>query len=163
MNHFSWKSLTFYGVAISSVVILFKLVTAYGESSLQAPPSIAGRYRLQSNTLPQCLQAETVFLTLQQSGIYLNGTLSPEKDLAAAEENLSLSGEFHHPSLSLAGEVPSAIACSPAENQEKNLVTLQAIWDNNSLKGQMNLNSTQEVINFIAQQEQAEKSSKPEH
>ncbi len=32
MNDFNFKSLGFYGVAIASVLILFKGVTAYGES-----------------------------------------------------------------------------------------------------------------------------------
>ncbi|QFS47250.1 hypothetical protein GXM_04740 [Nostoc sphaeroides CCNUC1] len=53
MNHFNLKSLIFYGVAISSVLVLFKTVTVYGENNLKAPPAINGRYRLTlSENLP---------------------------------------------------------------------------------------------------------------
>lgn len=38
MNHFHSKSLVFYGVAITSVLILFKIVTLYGEKK---PPSFS--------------------------------------------------------------------------------------------------------------------------
>jgi hypothetical protein len=33
MNHLSLKSLAFYGVAIGSVALLFKVVSAYGETN----------------------------------------------------------------------------------------------------------------------------------
>ena len=36
MNHLSLKSLAFYGIAIGSVALLFKVVSAYGETNLKA-------------------------------------------------------------------------------------------------------------------------------
>jgi len=68
MSHFNFKSLTFYGIAITSVLALFKVVTAYGESNLNASTSINGRYRL-SYTQPNCRQANALLLTIEQSGI----------------------------------------------------------------------------------------------
>ena len=46
MNNLNFKSLGFYGIAITSVLLLFKTVTAYGETNLKAPPVINGSYRL---------------------------------------------------------------------------------------------------------------------
>lgn len=55
MSHFNLKSLAFYGVAIGSVLVLFKTVTAYGESNLKAPDKIGGIYRLEAQNLPECI------------------------------------------------------------------------------------------------------------
>ena len=74
-SHFNFKSLTFYGVAIGFVLILFNLVTRYGEANLKAPARIDGRYRLSIAQLPDCLKSADPVLTIQQSGIYLNGFL----------------------------------------------------------------------------------------
>jgi hypothetical protein len=37
MSHFNAKTLSFYGIAIGSVLLLFKTVSAYGETKLKAP------------------------------------------------------------------------------------------------------------------------------
>ena len=57
MTHFNLKSLTFYGGAITAVVVLFEVVTAYGESNLKAPINIDGRYRLSYTQQPDCLNS----------------------------------------------------------------------------------------------------------
>jgi len=74
-NHFSLKSLSFYGGAISFVVILFSVVTAYGEANLKAAQKIDGRYQIPAQTLPGCLKSEQLILLVQQSGVYLTGSL----------------------------------------------------------------------------------------
>ncbi|HCF30241.1 MAG TPA: hypothetical protein DEV81_24275, partial [Cyanobacteria bacterium UBA11049] len=69
-NHFNFKSLAFYGIAIASVLILFKIVTAYGEKNLKAPVPIEGRYRLNlAQNIPICPQESNLVLDIQQSGI----------------------------------------------------------------------------------------------
>ena len=78
MSHFNLKSLTFYGVMIGSVLVLFNIVSVYGESSLKAPPNIAGNYLLENLNLPDCLKSEKLSLTIAQSGIYLTGRLTTE-------------------------------------------------------------------------------------
>ena len=85
MSHFNLKSLAFYGIAISSVVVLFKVVTAYGETNLKAPPPIGGPYRISAQNLPGCLKADTLVLNIKQSGIYLFGSLLPAKTTAQIE------------------------------------------------------------------------------
>lgn len=77
MSHFSPKTLSFYGVAISSVLLLFKTVSAYGETKLNAPPHIDGSYQfLQTENLPACLQDQQLILNVDQSGVYLFGNLA---------------------------------------------------------------------------------------
>jgi hypothetical protein len=85
MSHFSAKTLSFYGIAIGSVLLLFKTVSAYGETKLKAPSDIDGSYQfLQADNLPACLQDQQLKLNVEQSGVYLFGNLevsSPGKIL----------------------------------------------------------------------------------
>ncbi|MGH2413862.1 MAG: hypothetical protein ACRDEA_09275 [Microcystaceae cyanobacterium] len=159
MSHFNLKSLSFYGIAIGSVVLLFKVVTAYGDSSLKAPPSIGGRYRLQAQNLPQCLASEPLFLTIQQSGIYLNGALFLEPNQKTAEERLSLSGKWQNPSLNLSGSVAHLNTCHDLGNP----VNLQASWEKDTLRGQINFGASHEKIEFTAQKEAQKNAAKSEH
>jgi hypothetical protein len=151
MSHFNLKSLIFYGVAIGSVVVLFKVVTAYGESSLKASPPIEGRYRIDAKNLPGCLQAEALVLEIQQSGIYLNGSLLPTKNHVDSQiivkEKPSLLGKFSEKKLSMSGAVPQLKSC---QNQ---FLSLQGIVDGNTLKGKINLSSIPNAVNFTAQKE----------
>ena len=153
MSHFNLKSLIFYGVAIGSVVVLFKVVTAYGESSLKASPPIEGRYRIDAKNLPGCLQAEALVLEIQQSGIYLNGSLLPTNNAADSDkivkEKPSLIGKFSEQKLSISGAIPHLTSC---QNQS---ISLQGIVDGNTLKGQIALSSIPNAVDFIAQKEAA--------
>ncbi len=80
MNNLNFKSLGFYGIAITSVLLLFKTVTAYGETNLKAPPVINGSYRLAlDQNLSNCQPPEPLILNIQQSGIYFNAFLLPAK------------------------------------------------------------------------------------
>jgi hypothetical protein len=76
MSHFNVKNISFYGVAISSVLILFKVVSNYGEAKLNAAANINGRYQFAPVVnLPDCLQGKQLNLKIEQSGIYLFGQL----------------------------------------------------------------------------------------
>lgn len=76
MSHFNLKTLSFYGAMIGSVLVLFNIVSNYGENTLKAPVKIAGNYLLESSNLPDCLKSKKLNLTIEQSGIYLAGELS---------------------------------------------------------------------------------------
>jgi hypothetical protein len=97
---FHLQSVLFYSIALTSVVLLFRSVSLYGERHLQAPPDIDGRY-LSNESLPGCPTTSRFVLDIQQSGIYLNGSMrsiEPSQDPSAAappntsEERPSLSG-----------------------------------------------------------------------
>jgi len=118
------KSLLFYSVAIGSAIILFKTVTAYGESALKAPAPIGGRYLLQTQNLPGCLKAENLVLNIQQSGIYLFGSLAPREksseSTTEAEEKPSLSGLFRQQQLVLSGTIPHLSGCDRSLSTNSN-------------------------------------------
>ncbi len=163
MSHFNLKSLTFYGVAITLVLALFKLVTAYGESNLKAPTAIEGRYRL-AYTQPNCRSANALVLVIQQSGIYLNGSLLPaladDQQLRSAEKRPTLAGQMHNQQISLAGTVPASALCNHISgttasrslgNSFTSIKLHQAQGEN--LAGQMSVNGSLDIIEFTAQKE----------
>ena len=63
----NFKSLAFYAGSIGFVVALFSFATAYGEANLKAPNKLEGRYRIAAQSLPGCLKADALILTIQQS------------------------------------------------------------------------------------------------
>lgn len=158
MNHFSLKSLTFYGVAIGSVVLLFKVVTAYGETNLKAPAPINGSYTINAKTLPGCLKSDALVLIIQQSGIYLNGSLLPvqkgKNSQETGEEKLSLTGKWNKKNpnqpLTLSGAVPDITKC---QNQS---VVIQGLADGKILKGRIKESSNPQVVEFTAKREATE-------
>ncbi|PSB10259.1 hypothetical protein C7B62_10070 [Pleurocapsa sp. CCALA 161] len=76
MSHFKIKTLSFYVIAISSVLFLFKIVSTYGETRLNAAADINGSYQFASaENLPDCLQGKQLNLNIEQSGVYLFGNL----------------------------------------------------------------------------------------
>ncbi len=117
MSHFNLKSLAFYGVAIGSVLVLFKTVTAYGESNLKAPAKIGGVYHLEAQNLPECLRAQDLVVNIEQSGIYLFGDLSSKSETEAEEKNKSdrlhvpLEGRFSESGLSVSGKLNKLNSC----------------------------------------------------
>jgi hypothetical protein len=160
MSHFNLKSLTFYGVAIGSVVILFKVVTAYGET-LKAPSVIGGVYPLKIENSPECLKSDSLELVIQQSGIYLNGVLLKNKTIesleALGDEQLSLSGNWQDGQLSLSGSVADLNTCSPE------VVNINASFLENALEGQIQFNSMGEAIAFKAEREELKQKSESHH
>ena len=158
MNHLSLKSLAFYGIAIGSVSLLFKVVTAYGETNLKAAPAIAGSYRFDAKSLPECLKSDTLTLTIEQSGVYLSGNLrsgTSEGDRAnTAEEKPSLVGKWENQGLSLSGAVPNLTGCSESTAIDQNsYVKLRGIVEKDSLKGKISLTDRAAATNFTAQRE----------
>lgn len=104
--HFNSKSLWFYGVMIGSVLLLFRVVTHYGEK-LQAPPDINGRY-VSTENLPGC---PTRFaIDIQQSGIYLSGDLLlSDAAVPSSEDKPLLKGLWQIGQITMSGT--TAIAC----------------------------------------------------
>ena len=150
MKHFNFKSLAFYGVAIGSVLILFKVVTAYGETNLKAPVPISGSYRIKlAQNLPNCPKLSELILDIQQSGIYLNGSLLPAnvnaQQARSGEKSPSLTGNISNQQLTLAGTVPKSIICN---NQPQ--LSIQSLLQGNNLVGKLILNTSQE-FKFTAQ------------
>ncbi|HBE19739.1 MAG TPA: hypothetical protein DEG17_13520 [Cyanobacteria bacterium UBA11149] len=145
-SHFSLKSLLFYGTAISSVVVLFKIVTAYGNTNLKANPPIDGYYPISSENLPDCLKSESLGLNLLQSGVYINGTLlsgdTHKKTTTSIENNPSLSGQFINREISLTGKVPWLTNCDESSKSgNHNLVKIQGIIQGDTIAGKISLNN----------------------
>jgi len=172
MTKIDWKLLGFYGIAIGSVVVLFKVVSTYGESNLKAPAGIAGSYRIEAQNLPGCLKSERLQLSIKQSGIFLNGSLLPEtggEELKTnTEEKSSLFGKWENQKLSLSGAVPHLIGCNGNSDQGKGsssqtLVNIQGVIEGESLKGQISVSSASGVVDFSAQRETVVKEEKKVH
>ena len=128
MNHFNIKSLAFYGVAISSVLLLFKTVSVYGENNLKAPPPVNGRYRLTlAENLPNCEKSATLTLNIEQWGIYLNASILPANANPDTDEKHSLAGIFKNQQLNLSGKVSRSILCNipRPQNDPVNSVAIQ--------------------------------------
>lgn len=165
MNHFNFKSLGFYGGAITAVVVLFEIVTNYGESRLKAPPSIEGRYPLSfARNLPDCLKSDALVLTIQQSGTYLSASLLPTKTngkrATAAEEKPSLTGQLSNQQLSISGAsnsnicpnlVPQAETSGRSKDDHSSQVNIQGRVEGKNLEGKMTLSGIPEAIGFTAQ------------
>ncbi len=141
MGHFNHKSLTFYGVMIGSVLVLFKIVSFYGESSLKAPPNIAGNYLLANENLPDCLKSEKLSLAIAQSGIYLTGRLSTQN------QTIKLNGLLDNASsnqvsrrsqpFSLVSKTEQLGDCPQPADNTSSKIQLQTQFQNKRLVGQM--------------------------
>ncbi|MBD2772455.1 hypothetical protein [Iningainema tapete] len=172
MHHLNLKSLAFYGVAIGSVLLLFKVVTVYGETKLKAPSQIEENYRLSfQKNLPICEKSDVLMLKIQQSGIYLNGFLLPADAttelFTSTTSNPTLTGRLSNQQLNLSGKVSRTILCNIIGSQTPTNINsfdsvsmLVQLVDQKSLNGQMNINGT-DTIEFTAipqkSQEQSEK------
>ncbi|MEG5190191.1 hypothetical protein [Microcoleus sp. ARI1-A4] len=168
MNHLRLKSLAFYGITIGLVALLFKVVSAYGETNLKAAPAIAGNYRFDAKSLPECLKSDSLVLTIEQSGVYLSGNLrsgSSEADREKiAEEPPSLHGKWETQGLSLSGAVPNLTGCSDSTATGQNSsVKMRGIVEGESLKGKISLTDKAVATDFTAQKEAPPKPQKKEH
>jgi hypothetical protein len=114
-NFFNPKAFTFYGGSVIAVITLFSVATTYGETNLEAPRRIDGRYSLLAEGLPDCLQAKPLILQLHQSGKYLTGALLPadatENMIRMGEERPSLVGQWRQPQITLQGNRNSLPNC----------------------------------------------------
>ncbi|QDL09030.1 hypothetical protein DP113_14930 [Brasilonema octagenarum UFV-E1] len=171
MSHFNLKSLTFYAVAISSVLLLFKVVTAYGESSLKAPLEIDSNYRLMlSEKLPICDKSGFLLLNLQQSGIYLNGLLVPDNSIKTSKvsKKSSLMGKIKNQQLNLSGTIQKHILCNtPNVPKQTNLIPVKLqiqLVKKGDLIGKINVSDNSKTIGLTAiPQKTKEKSEEPKN
>jgi len=160
MSHFNFKSLAFYGGAIVLVVVLFEIVTNYGETGLKAPVAIDGSYPLSyTQDLPTCLKSNPLVLTIQQSGRYLNASLLPTntngKQATAAQKKLSLTGQLTNQEVNIEGTANAKICNNTVPSNQVNIqgkVEFQG-REGKNLKGKMMLNSIPGGIEFIAQRQ----------
>lgn len=113
---FSRGAMLFYAGTLGTVALLFQQVTQYGETHLQAPPNLNGRY-ISAENFPGC-SAVTLALDVQQSGIYLSGSLRwldtqtvAETASAVDEEKPSLHGLWQSEQLMLSGATPAFVNC----------------------------------------------------
>jgi len=150
-EHFNLRSLIFYATAIGLVVALFSGTTAYGEKNLQAPRSIHGRYPLAMQAPNECLQAKPLYLLLQQSGIFLTGSLlavdAPEQAVRIARERPSLSGRWQNNQLSLTGELGRNWACNAT-------VKIDGQFTEKTLNGTLTLSTLSTPIPFSGNREE---------
>jgi hypothetical protein len=156
MNHFNRKSLMFYGVAIGSVLVLFKAVSAYGETNLKAPQLIAGNYRLDIQGAPECLGSGTIDLNIEQSGIYLFGNLSVN------EQQIVLDGKIDGDRISLSGQSDRLAQCQTQDNSS-NGIEIEGQAGERTFSGKINWNFAPEELNFTGTLEEATDRSEPEH
>lgn len=168
MNHLRLKSLAFYGITIGLVALLFKVVSAYGETNLKAAPAIGGSYRFDAKSLPECLTSDSLVLTIEQSGVYLSANLrsgSSEADRKKrAEETPSLHGKWETQGLSLLGAVPNLASCSDSTATGHNsFVKMRGIVEGDILKGKISLTDKAVATDFTAQKEAPPKPQKKEH
>lgn len=152
---FNLKSLAFYGGAIGAVVALFSFSTAYGEANLKAPTKLNGRYRIAAQALPGCLKTEALILTIEQSGVYLSGSLlnadETDKTLTASKKQSSLTGMFDREQLTLSG-VPSHLdACLKIAQIPEVLV--QGAVTEGTITGKIRLGSGSASVNFVGKRE----------
>ncbi|MBD1874140.1 hypothetical protein H6F75_11635 [Nodosilinea sp. FACHB-131] len=151
MSHFDRKSLIFYGVAISSVVTLFSVVSRYGTTRLQAPTAIGGNYQLQIEPSEQCSEPPSLQLRLQQSGVFVNGALvadsSKAKSAEAGGEPFNLDGRWRSPNLDLAGRSPAMTVCrQPVER-----VAIASTHEGASFSGQLTFAGLPAPLTFESQ------------
>jgi hypothetical protein len=168
-NHLNVKTLSFYGIMIGSVVMLFKVVSAYGESNLKAPPNISGTYSITSENLPECLKSKDLDLTIEQSGIYLFGNLTPSTDDKKINKNehlkINLEGKMKEGKISLSGKTKNSNICPQlVKNHESDILTMNISPKNKDIVvGDIVWNSIPEATNFTAELQNTEDKESEKH
>jgi hypothetical protein len=151
---FTLKELGFYGAAISIVVGLFMVTTNYSEANLKAPTKIAGRYRVDAKEFPGCLKAESLVLSIEQSGIYLSGSLLASEESiqtqTAARKKPSLTGLWEKGTVALSGAPKHLESCA----QENAAIEIHGTVVQNLLEGELKVGN--ERVKFVAQHEEDE-------
>lgn len=162
MSHFNKKTLTFYGTAIGSVLILFSLVTRYGNTHLKAPVAIGGDYILTVAPSSACPSPRPLRLSIQQSGVYLSAALWPDVSEKAADTSqlpFTLNGNWQNGQIDLTGRVPGLDVCSDQSQasvqQDSTPVQVQGTLENKTLSGQMSLGASPEKQDFTARVEES--------
>lgn len=159
-GHFSPRSLAFYGIAIVSVVVLFSIATAFGESKLKAPRNIDGQYAISDAALPGCLSGKKSALIVQQSGIYITGALIPadadERVIRTAKERPLLHGDWNNRELTLRGSLAYLTNC-----QEQ--ISIVGTIEQDTLSGQLQLGANTAAVPFTAQRAAVQKKTEGGH
>jgi hypothetical protein len=143
---------------IGSVLILFKIVTAYGESQIKAPNKISGSYQLEIQNSPNCLDSNNLILQIEQSGIYLFGQLilgsdsvQQSKHPKAAENpvnKINLNGQFKENKILLTGDSNHFLNCLNESNNPSKPLLIQSIANEKILSGKITWNAIE--TNFKA-------------
>jgi hypothetical protein len=160
MSHFNVKTLSFYGVAISSVLVLFKVVSAYGETNLTAAPKIGGVYQIvESQNLPDCLADKKINLAIEQSGVYLFGNLAEQSEEVQKNDKAEfpLSGDFKNQKIVMSGA--GQLADCDADLQ----LTLQGRVEKDSLIGTLKEGSNTSAGSFTAQYQEVKEDAPKGH
>lgn len=132
----NWQKISFYTAAIAGVLLLFKVVTAYGDNNIKAPIPIQGKYKIKANNLPQCFQKyHQSILDLQQSGIYIFASWQNEVN-KSQEKTIKtkphLAGKIHNnQELNLSGVISKMADC------DNFYVKIEAKIINDELTGKM--------------------------
>jgi hypothetical protein len=147
--HLDRNHLSFYGIAITSVLVLFKIVSSYGENYLKAPPPISGTYQIQSSNLPACLNTQALPLKIDQSGMFLFAHLA----------NITLDGRMQDNQINLTGNTSSFANCSFAQETALNI---NASVKDDVLSGEIIWDETTPKTLFTAKREAVQKTL-PEH
>ncbi len=159
MNHFNFKSISFYGIAICSVLLLFKIITNYGENKLKAPLPLKQSYRLIfGEKLPDCNQPDIAILNIHQSGVYLNGSLlatnNNTQQTSNTEIHPTLSGRYKNKNISLSGQVLNSVLCKNANSKNKKdykTVNIQMqVEKQDNLSGQITVSGMNKAIKISA-------------
>lgn len=165
-NHFNIKSLTFYAIAIGSVLLLFNVVTTYGENNLKASKTIGGSYRLSlTNSLPGCPQIAPLILQLDQSGTYINAAvLKPAaknvQTSMSVEEKPTLTGLFKEQQLTLTGKVAKSVLCGFPQASGENVIAITSRIDGENLAGEIAVNGESAKTPFTTQKEASPNAAK---
>ena len=121
----SLKAILFYGTTLVSVIVLFSMTTAYGESYLKAATKIAGTYAitvqtktsLETNQNVSCLK--DVLFRLDQSGQYLTAELVSSPPPIALPPQSTFSGTWSgrletdgRAMIKLTGSLPLQLRCN---------------------------------------------------
>jgi hypothetical protein len=160
MSHFNVKTLSFYGAAISSVLVLFKVVSAYGETNLTAAPKIGGIYQIvESQNLPDCLADKKINLAIEQSGVYLFGNLAEQSGEVQKKSRAEfpLSGDFKNQKIVMSGA--GQLADCDADLQ----LTLQGRVEKDSLIGTLKEGSNTSAGSFTAQYQEVKEDAPKGH
>lgn len=159
MQKLNLKSVVFYGIAIGFVLILFKVITAYGETHLKAPPQISTKYRLMfAENLPVCEKLEPLMLNIEQSGIYVNAFLSADNS-TSGKIKPTLTGKLNNQQLTLSGQTPKSTLCNVKDHTQELVTIHSSVTKQPNLSGQMTINGFSKPIKFTAIPEKVKKKS----
>jgi hypothetical protein len=160
MDHFNFSHLKFYIIAISGVVILFSVVSAYGEKNLNPPPKLSGSYKIESENLPDCLKDKPLQLMIEQSGVYISGSLQSTQDtsgnISTSEKNLPLKGKWQDGKFSVVGSITEIKECD--RNQP---LTITATLTDKKLVGKIAFSSA--TSDFTAQMQELDRKPTVDH